>query len=136
MQDNKNNWLQVYLIAGTVIKKGHHYLLVQEKDKKVYGLWNLPAGHVDIGETIEHAAQREALEETGYRVKILKKIGIFHEDGEQSVKYAYLGKIIRGNLNFPKDEILDAKWFTLQEIKKIENKLRGSWVLESIKLVD
>ena len=56
--------LLVPVVAGCVIQKDGKYLLVQEKQQKVYGLWNLPAGHVDEGETFEEAAIRESQEET------------------------------------------------------------------------
>ncbi len=39
---------------------------VQEGQGLAKGLWNLPAGHVDPGETLIEAACKEALEETGY----------------------------------------------------------------------
>lgn len=61
------------VVAGCVIKKDGNYLLVQERQPKVYGKWNLPAGHVDKDETIEQAAVREAKEETGYEVELIKK---------------------------------------------------------------
>lgn len=52
-------WSRV--VAACVIKDSdNRYLLVQEAQPKVYRLWNLPAGHVDRGETIEDAAVREA----------------------------------------------------------------------------
>jgi ADP-ribose pyrophosphatase YjhB (NUDIX family) len=58
------------IVAGCVLRQNDKFLLVQEKLPKVYGKWNLPAGHVDIGETIEDAAVREVLEETGHTVQI------------------------------------------------------------------
>lgn len=37
--------------------------------------WHLPKGTKIVGETDEQTVERECLEETGYRVKVLKKIG-------------------------------------------------------------
>ena len=61
------------VVAGVVVEKDSKYLLVQEKKELVYGLWNLPAGKVDEGETVEEAAVREAKEEVGYKVRLIKK---------------------------------------------------------------
>lgn len=46
-------------------------LLIQRRDIPV---WVLPGGGVDKGETPEEAAVREMEEETGYRVRIVRKI--------------------------------------------------------------
>lgn len=130
------NVLTVRVVAGTVIKKDDKYLLVQEKKKDVYGLWNLPAGKVDIGEKIEDAAVREAKEETGYNVKLIKHLGVYHQEDEHAVKHSYSAEIIGGELNPPEDEILDAKWFSYSEILAMKDKLRNSsWVLNSIRKV-
>jgi 8-oxo-dGTP pyrophosphatase MutT (NUDIX family) len=40
--------------------------------------WEVPAGRTDPGETPEHAAVREAVEETGWRPSGLRKLGAFH----------------------------------------------------------
>jgi len=124
------------IASGVVIKKDDKYLLVQENKEKVRGLWNLPAGKVEEGTTIAENAVKEAKEETGYDVKIVKEIGIFHKDGEKAVKHAFEAEIVGGELNFPKEEIMNARWFTLEEIKKMRNKLRNSWVLGAIELLE
>lgn len=81
--------LLVPVVAGCVVEKDGNYLLVQEKQPKVYGLWNIPAGHVDEGESLEEAALREVAEETGYTVKLDKKLSVEHSDTHRPVLHAY-----------------------------------------------
>jgi len=53
-----------------------------------------------------------------------------------SPKHAYEAKIIGGELAWPKDEILNAGWFTLDEIRGMKNKLRSSWIMEAIDIME
>ncbi len=124
------------VVAGVVIKKDGKYLLIQERKPVVYGQWNLPAGRVDVGDTLEKTAIKEAKEESGYDVKILRKLGIYQNEATEAVKHAYHAEIIGGELAFPKDEIMDARWMTFDEIVSLKEKLRGSWVLEAISAVE
>lgn len=124
------------IVSGVVIKRDDKYLLVQEKQEKVRGLWNLPAGKVEKDISIAKSAIKEAKEETGFDVKIVREIGIFHKEGEEAVKHAFEAKIIRGELKFPKEELLDARWFTKEEIIKFKDKLRSPWVLEAIEKLE
>ena len=41
--------------------------------------WALPGGFVDVGETIEHAAVREAEEETALRVRLKQLLGCYSD---------------------------------------------------------
>lgn len=132
--DEENNTL-AYLIAGCVIEKDNKYLLVQEKLEKVHGLWNLPAGRVDFGENFEQAAVREAKEETGFDVEIIKKIDIFQDTVSEGVKHTFYTKITGGELKFPADELLDAKWFSYEDIVLMKDQLRHNWVLKAIDLI-
>jgi ADP-ribose pyrophosphatase YjhB (NUDIX family) len=135
MEDQEQT-IKVEVVAGVVIKQDGKYLLLQEKQPKAYGLWNFPAGRVDVGESFEEAAVRETKEESGYDVELIKEIAIFHHNSTDVVKHAFEGKIIGGELNFSKDEILDARWFSIDEIEQIKDKLRGGWVLESIDILE
>jgi NADH pyrophosphatase NudC (nudix superfamily) len=132
-----SKYLLVPVVAGCVIQKDDKYLLVQEKQQKAYGLWNLPAGHVDEGETLEVAARREALEETGFVVELDKKLEVEHPDISRPVLHAYQAHILSGELTINTKELLDVRWFTLEEIKRLQaaGKLRNDWVVNSIKQV-
>ncbi|HET7640020.1 MAG TPA: NUDIX hydrolase, partial [Ktedonobacteraceae bacterium] len=106
----------VPIVAGCVITKDGKYLLVQEKKAKVYGQWNLPAGRVDAGESIEDAAIRETKEESGFDVTLGEKISIEHLSSSSPVLHAYKAEIISGELKFDPEELLAADWFSLDEI--------------------
>ena len=130
-------WSKV--VAGCVIRREDgKYLLVQEKQPKAYGLWNIPAGHVDRGETIEHAAVREVKEESGYDVELGTKIGIYHEAVDSPVRHAYVASIIGGELKIQTEEILDVGWFSYGEITgmKQAGKLRVAWIYDAISRVE
>lgn len=133
---NMENYIKVNVVAGVVVKKEGKYLLVQERQSKAYGLWNFPAGKVEEGVSIEETAVKEAKEEVGYDVELIREIDIFHHKATDAVKHAFEAKIIGGELKFPTDELLDAKWFTTDEIKKMENKLRDKWILEAISILE
>jgi 8-oxo-dGTP diphosphatase len=109
----------VGIVAGCVIEQDGKYLMVQENQPKVYGKWNLPAGYVDKGESIEKAAIRETKEETGYDIELGEKLGVYHESSSRPIKHYYRAKIIGGDLQVRPNEVLDAKWLSFEEITKL-----------------
>lgn len=131
--------VKVYVVAGVVLKQDGKYLLVQEnwpENKEVHGTWNLPAGRVDVGDSIEQTAVKEAKEESGFDVELIKKLGIYQNTASEAVKHVFEAKIVGGELKWPEEEILDAKWLTFEEIKNMKDKLRNIWVLDAISLVE
>lgn len=130
-------WSKV--VAACIIKDDENkYLLVQEAQPKVYGLWNLAAGHVDKGETIEEAAVREAKEETGLDVMLVDKIGIWHDKVEEPIRHAFTVRITGGKVTPQPGEVLDIKWFTYNQIvqMKKDGKLRVEWIFDAITRVE
>jgi 8-oxo-dGTP diphosphatase len=57
--------------VACILFKDSKILLIKRRDIPV---WVLPGGGIDTGESPENAACREMEEETGYRVKIIRKI--------------------------------------------------------------
>ena len=128
--------VKVNVVAGVVIKKDNKYLLVQEGVGKIRGLWNFPAGRVDVGDTIEETAIKEAKEESGYDVELIRKIDIFQDTANEAVKHAFEVKIIGGELEFPEDEIMNARWFYYEEILNMSDKLRNVWIIKAIEKLE
>ncbi|MFA5070249.1 MAG: NUDIX domain-containing protein [Patescibacteria group bacterium] len=131
----KNKYVKLTLVVGVIIKVKDKYLLVQERKKAYYGQWGWPTGRVEEGSTVKDHAIKEVRQETGFKVKLTKEIGVFIGKKLKHAGVLFKGQIIGGKLRYPKKEIMDAKWFSEKEIIKIKNKLRSRWVLEGINII-
>jgi 8-oxo-dGTP diphosphatase len=65
-------------IGVCIIKEGR-VLLGRRKNSHGADRWSFPGGHLEMFETWEHCAEREAFEETGLRIKNLKFIGVTND---------------------------------------------------------
>ena len=57
-------------VVGTVPAWGDEVLLCRRNIEPRYGLWTLPAGFMELGETVAEGAVRETIEEAGARVEM------------------------------------------------------------------
>jgi len=129
----------IQAIAGTILQDDQgRFLLVQVSKPDVYGLWNMPAGHADPGETPEETAIRETLEEVGLQVELLDKepLHLFDASKEKGEKYyAFWARVTGGELAIQEEELLNAKWLTFEEIEALDHdhKIREPWIMESFR---
>ena len=84
------------LTVDTVILFKNRLVLVKRKNPPYQGKFALPGGFVEIGESTEKAASREAFEETGLNVTIIKLIGVYSDPKRDprghTVSVCYLAK--------------------------------------------
>jgi ADP-ribose pyrophosphatase YjhB (NUDIX family) len=134
---NQTDWeasiQKVSVVVGCIVKRGSKYLFVKENPNGRV-VYNLPAGHVDKNETLEDAAIRETREETGYDVRIIKQLALYHETAPQTVKHVYLAEITGGYEMAQEGEIIEVVWKTFDELIELEagNELRRPWVFDVV----
>jgi 8-oxo-dGTP diphosphatase len=63
-------------IAADVIAEVGDRIVFIERKNFPFG-WAFPGGFVEVGETVEHAAVREALEETSLEVELRALLGVY-----------------------------------------------------------
>ena len=109
---------EIHNIGSVLIVQKDKFLLVKAKVGGAKGLWNNPGGHIDDGESWEEAAEREAFEETGYKVEVGDLVGVYKSltTNKLVTKKVYLAEILSGGLNIPEDEIEEIKWFSVSDI--------------------
>lgn len=99
--------------------------LIKEDDKNKIGQdrWNLPGGSIDEAEGIVASAERETLEETGYKAKAKAIVGCYQ--GTKGGK-TWLYVVVSADLvDSEKTSIIDSsvkegRWFTKEEFLKMD----------------
>ena len=66
-----------------LIDREHSPIVLIERKNPPYG-WAIPGGFVDVGETLEHAAVREAKEETCLDVTLTCLLGNYSDPGRDA----------------------------------------------------
>ncbi|MCE2483055.1 MAG: NUDIX hydrolase [Alphaproteobacteria bacterium] len=78
--------------VGAVVFKDRQVLLVRRGREPRKGLWSLPGGLQEVGETVFAAARREVLEEAGLTIEVMELVDVVDSitrDGEDRARYHY-----------------------------------------------
>jgi ADP-ribose pyrophosphatase len=109
--------------VGAIVIKDEKILLVKRNKTPHKDLWAIPGGSLELGETLQEAAEREILEETGLTIKAGKPIYTFdliEREGSGEIRFHYVivdlfAHYTSGELS-PADDALDARWFAPKDL--------------------
>ncbi len=109
-------------VNALVFNEKGEVLLAKRTDN---GLWCIPGGHVDLGETLSQACARELLEETGLNGEVTRLVGVYSDTQNSlhiaqgpewhTIRVSFLCKIVGGTIK-TSDETSEVRYFNLSQL--------------------
>ncbi|MEO7430540.1 MAG: NUDIX hydrolase [Dokdonella sp.] len=124
-----------HVTVATVVPHDGRFLLVEE-DVRGSIVLNQPAGHLDPDESLQEAAVRETLEETGWHVALTSLLGIQQWQslsGRQFVRFTFAADALHHDAHRRLDTgIVRALWMSRDDLAAAGPRLRSPMVLASV----
>lgn len=127
--------------VGAVVFRENRVLLVKRNQPPGEGLWAIPGGRLELGETLQEAAEREVMEETGVIIRARNPVYTFdliERDDRGRIRFHYvivdlLADYISGEPN-PRSDASEARWIDLKELDELPlSKSTRTFLKEEIK---
>ena len=122
---------QPVVAVGAIVFRNNRVLLVRRGQPPSQDLWAIPGGRVEIGETLQEAAEREILEETGITIQAREPVYTFdyiERDGSELPRFHYviidlIADYVVGEPR-PGDDAVEARWVSSQELASLRVSLK------------
>ncbi|CAB1075898.1 hypothetical protein D1AOALGA4SA_3706 [Olavius algarvensis Delta 1 endosymbiont] len=113
--------------VGAIVFKDNRILLVRRGKPPADNLWAIPGGRVEIGETLQEAAEREIFEETGIAIRAglpVYTFDVIDRDSRGRIRFHYVivdlsADYIRGEPRAG-DDASAARWISSDELATLE----------------
>ena len=102
-------------VVGTVPFWDDRVLLCRRNIEPRFGLWTLPAGFMELGETLEAGALRETVEEAGARVEMQGLYTVLNVVRAGQVHFFYRARLLDTRFE-PGPETIEAQLFDEQQV--------------------
>jgi 8-oxo-dGTP diphosphatase len=109
-------------IHGIIAGRGR-ILVLKRAPTTTYraGSWDLPGGHIALGESFEDCLLREVKEETRLDVAIDRLLGLHSMISEPYLQALYSCRLkVFQNVKLQPDEHVEHRWVTLDELANLE----------------
>ena len=118
----------IEVVVGTYIINDKNNVLLF-RSPKWDGKWTICGGHIEPGETIEEATNREMFEETGLKVKLVDTLSVSEKfahppEFKRDAHFIFIDSIanvvpedenIENSINLDGKELTDYHWFHIDE---------------------
>jgi 8-oxo-dGTP diphosphatase len=112
--------------VGAVVFREDRVLLVRRGIAPAQGLWAIPGGGLELGESLREGAEREILEETGVTIRAGEPIftcDACERDSDGRVRFHYVivdlaAEYVKGEVKGA-DDAMDARWVSPEELKEL-----------------
>lgn len=108
-------YLDPKVVACVITEVNGRIVMLRRGIPPGVGLWVIPGGFVDAGESVTDAAVREAWEEVRLKVAIDSLVGVYSYAGISSVIIVYEATVVEG-IPRAADEALEVQLFAPNEI--------------------
>ena len=113
--------------VGAVVFRSARVLLVRRGQPPSQDLWAIPGGRVRLGETLQAAAERETLEDTGLTVRARQPVYTFdllEKDSQGRIRFHYvivdlIADYVTGTISAG-DDARAARWIGPEEIRHLK----------------
>ena len=102
-------------VVGTVPVWGDKVLLCKRNIEPRLGKWTLPAGFMELGETLAQGAARETVEEAGAQFEMQELFSIMNVVRVGQLHFFYRARLISDSFD-PGHETMEARLFSEQDI--------------------
>jgi ADP-ribose pyrophosphatase YjhB (NUDIX family) len=109
------NYENPKLVVGLLPERRGRVLLVRRGIQPSYGLWTFPGGYLELNETAQEGAEREALEEVGLSLRAGPLLGAYTRINDGVVVLVFRAGARRGR-PVPGPEVLEVAWVAPHEI--------------------
>jgi ADP-ribose pyrophosphatase YjhB (NUDIX family) len=120
--DHKAQTTPKLAVNAVVFNEKKEVLLAKRTDN---GLWCIPGGHVDLGETLVQACLRELFEETGLEGDVIRLVGIYSDPKNSlhiaqgaewhTIRVSFLCKITGGTIT-SSEETSEIRYFDVNQL--------------------
>lgn len=103
------------MVVGCLVEWEGHILLCKRAIPPREGYWNLPAGYLENGETLQEGALRETREEAGLEVDLIRLHAVYNIPRISQIYFFFLAKANQEHIPGG-PESLEARWFLPEQI--------------------
>jgi len=113
-------------VVDVIVERDDKVLLIKRGTPPFKGKLAIPGGHLKYGETVEAAAKREILEETGLEIRIKCILGVYSDPERDPrghrISVVFIADYASGKLNAG-DDAAGADWHSICDLERIASQL-------------